>query len=177
MADKKKIIIWGFPGVGKSLVANGKRIFDVDSAYFRFHMFDTIFSPEIQLEYQDILEKPYPENLIYFIKDVNADVVLTNCHVSLLHRFENVYLIYPTVELKEAFLRCYKNRGNDKSYIEYMSDTYEEILAALAALTYPRYIITEEDTYLKDIIFDDKGELDLSRFRNETVRTISREGR
>ena len=177
MRHKEKIIIWAFSGTGKSTVANGKRILDADSEYFMFHIFDPILPQDIQSEYQHILDKPYPANLIEFVMAVEADIVLLNCHTSLLQHFVNVYLIYPSANLKDIFLTRYKNRGNHLSYISYMTDAYEEILAALSVLPYPRYIITNQNTYLKNIIFNNCGEVDLDQFRKKHMRTISEEGR
>ena len=154
MKYKEKIIIWTFSGTGKSSIANGEHIIDVDNAFFRFYAFDYILPQYLQQKYREILYKPYPTNLVEFVKAVNADVVLLNCHTSLLKHFSNVYLVYPSIELKETFLSRYKNRGDQASYISYMESTYEEMLATLSALSYPRYIITDKHTYLKNIILN-----------------------
>lgn len=177
MQHEEKIIIWAFSGTGKSAIADGKRIVDADDEYFRFHLFDPILPQDIQSEYRHILDKPYPENLILFVKEVQADIVLLNCHTSLLQHFENVYLVYPSADLKETFLSRYRNRGDNISYITYMADTYEGILEALSVLPYPRYIIAEQNTYLKDIILNEWGEVNIDNFKVKNMRTISRDGR
>ena len=173
----EKVVIWAFSGTGKSSLADGNRILDVDSAFFRFYAFEFIFPQSLQQKYQEILYKPYPINLVEFVNTVDADIVLLNCHTILLKHFDNVYLVYPAANMKETFLLRYKNRGNDNSYIEYMTDTYDEMVSELSALPYPRYIITDKHTYLKDIIFDEGREMNLGKFKRKTVPTISADGR
>ncbi|MBO5365922.1 MAG: hypothetical protein J6A39_04770, partial [Peptococcaceae bacterium] len=90
MKYKEKIIIWTFSGTGKSSIADGEHIIDVDNAFFRFYAFDYILPQYLQQKYREILYKPYPTNLVEFVKAVNADVVLLNCHTSLLQHFDNV---------------------------------------------------------------------------------------
>lgn len=173
MSEKK--IIWGFSGIGKSSLADGKRIIDADSHYFKFHMYDFVLSEELQVKHSEVLKKPYPNNLISFSQEVDCEAVLINCHTSLLEFFDNPYLVYPARELKEDYLKRYEDRGSSYSYIEHMNDVFDLMIDALSVEEYRRVVLVNKNQFLSDVLkFNDKGELDMSGFmtRKELTEII-----
>lgn len=93
---KNKVVLWAFYGTGKSTVANGTSVVDLDSKKFQFIGVDDKSMHSSSNEQKRFVKDPmYPENYIRAVKEVNAEVVLVNCEVELLNNFENVILYYP----------------------------------------------------------------------------------
>lgn len=152
--DGKKII-WGFPGCGKSTIADGVRIIDADCMLFQYAAVDAA-SLHDKYDGSSIKENPlYPGNYINYVNTIDADVVLINCHLSLLDRFENVEIVYPTIELKKDFLRRYQERGDHASFIQYMDEAFDDMLATINQLPFKKHQLDNKKRFIKDIIEED----------------------
>jgi len=153
-AMRQKYYVWGFPGIGKSSVNSDLRIEDADCERFKF-----LVPKDAPLHSREIMEHAqrdpsYPENYWNYVRSVDADIVLLNCHISLLGAVDRdrLLLIYPAPELKGEFLRRYAQRGDNESYIHYMETAFEEIVAAARCSPYRKYEITNPHIYLHDLI-------------------------
>ena len=82
----EKYYILGFPGIGKSSVNFKPRIIDADCERFKFVIPKDIPSdPHSQKNTAYTQRNPsYPNNYLDYIYSVDADMVLLNCHISLL---------------------------------------------------------------------------------------------
>ncbi len=85
MAQKPKVYIWGFPGIGKSTVRSPHRIVDADCKLFQYHLPEHMKTRLHRAEGWTGIEQQtaYPQNYFDYIQKVDADVVLPNCHPSL----------------------------------------------------------------------------------------------
>lgn len=52
-------------------------------------------------------DQAYPNNYFDYIHSVDADMVLLNCHISLLEKLdgEDLLLVYPSAALKQEYLK------------------------------------------------------------------------
>ncbi len=145
-----KYYVWGFPGIGKSSAATELRVVDADCERFKF-----VIPEGVPLHSREIMEHArrdpsYPQNYWSYIRSVDADMVLFNCHISLLGAVDRdrLLLVYPAPELKEEYLRRYARRGDNESYIHYMETAFDEIVAAVRNSPYRKYEITDPNIYL-----------------------------
>lgn len=147
-----KRIIWGFPGCGKSFLADGKRIVDVDCRLFEFvgvneELLHGGFggSAERNLD--------YPGNYLEYVKTCSADVVLVNCHLGLLSEFPGVEIIYPAKELKGEYLDRYRKRGDDESFLSYMDESFEQMVDMIEGMEgVQKYRMETPEIYFSDVL-------------------------
>lgn len=169
-----KQIIWGFWGCGKSAVADGIRIVDADCELFKY---TEVNAEDLHSSFHDAQQihrnSDYPENYVAFVQQCDADIVLVNCEYPVLQRFDFVCLYYPSLSRKEEFIHRYIQRGDNPSFVEFMEEEYEGILKSLSFTPYPRYIATQANTYLSDLV-KQGGEMNMSGFitKKEIVKLI-----
>lgn len=149
-----KKYIWGFPGMGKSYI-NNEKIVDVDCEQFKY-IFPNGVPDNLHRsgEWEGVLRNPeYPENYFKYIESLGADIVLLNCHISLLERLdkERVLLVYPCGELFTEYRKRYKDRGDNESFISYMTAEFEGMIQHIDSLNYKKYKVFSENTYLSDL--------------------------
>lgn len=148
----KKRIIWGFMGIGKSHYAqNNENVIDADSMMFEF---DGANAEELHGYSCGTTRNPnYPKNYIDYINNIPEGIVLINCHLNLLHLFNNVEVFYPIKELKEEYLNRYRNRGDIDSFIKYMDENFEQMIHVIDRLDNVLKIsIKKENVYLENVI-------------------------
>lgn len=151
---RQKYYVWGFPGIGKSSVNSNLRIADADCERFKY-----LVPEDAALHTQKAVEQArrdpsYPENYWDYVRTVDADIVLLNCHIGLLGEVDRdrLLLVYPAPELKGEYLRRYAQRGDNESYIRYMQTAFDEIVAAVRHSPYRKYQITDPQIYLQNLI-------------------------
>ena len=152
----EKYYIWGFPGIGKSSVSSTLRIIDADCELFKFvlpkDVSDSLHSQE-NIGYAQ-RNPSYPNNYWDYVHSIDADVVLLNCHISLLGSLdrEKLLLVYPSAALKDEYLQRYTLRGDNRTYIHYMATAFDEMIAAIKNSPYRKYEITDPNIYLQNLI-------------------------
>lgn len=109
------MIICGFPGIGKSSISRTlPGIVDLESTPFNKNW-------EIYANVIEHMNKNY--------------IVLCSSHMDLRKELNkrNINYIYvkPKKELKEEYIERYKKRGNDKKFIEQLSDNWDEYMKTL----------------------------------------------
>ena len=94
-----KYYVWGFPGVGKSSLRSSYRIVDADSNAFLFSGVSSSSLHQTADKEGIVRQKDYPQNYLDYIRTTDGDIILINCHVSLLKELdrENLLLIYPSI--------------------------------------------------------------------------------
>lgn len=149
-----KKYIWAFPGLGKSHI-NNEKIADADCEQFKY-----IFPEGVPGDlhrpgvWEDVLlNHEYPENYIKYVESLDADIVLLNCHISLLERFdkERVLLVYPCEELIVEYLERYRARGDNSSFVSYMAAEAPGMIRAIDASGFKKYKVFKRNTYLSDL--------------------------
>lgn len=159
-----KKVIWGFWGCGKSRVADGVNIIDADCEVFKFVGVNKENLHSISRDAEKIYRNlDYPENYVAYVQQCEADIVLVNCELSVLKRFDSVYLYYPSQSRKDEFIHRYIQRGDDTSFVTFLENEYERILTSLSFTPYPRYVAIHANTYLSDLL-KSGGKIDMSGF-------------
>jgi len=120
----KAIIISGFPGIGKTHFSeNNKKykISDSDSSKFSW------------LE-EGIRDPDFPNNYMEHIKENldKYDIIFVSSHKTvrdalLKHKF-TFTMVYPDISLKEEYLERYRKRGNDKWFIQMISENWDSFI-------------------------------------------------
>lgn len=151
-----KYYVWGFPGIGKSSVDSGLQIIDADCECFKFLRPPGVSRSPHSQEYMTRVQRDpvYPQNYLDYVRSVSADMVLLNCHISLLEALDKdkLLLVYPAPALKEEYLQRYARRGDSGSYLHYMETAFDEIIAAARDSPYRKYEITDPHIYLQNLI-------------------------
>lgn len=152
----KKYYIWGFPGIGKSSVNSNLRVADADCERFKFILPEDIASsPHLRKSMAYTQRDPsYPNNYFDYIRSVDADMVLLNCHISLLEHLagEDLLLVYPSAALKQEYLKRYALRGDNQTYIHCMETAFDEMVAAVQNSSYRKYEVNVPCVYLQNLI-------------------------
>lgn len=155
-AMTRPVYIWAFPGIGKSSIHSSLNIVDADSERFKYIFPDGAPTDLHQADgWCGVLRNDvYPQNYLNFIKSVDADVVLLNCHISLLEHLdrEKLLLIYPSLSLKQEYLARYAQRGDNESYIQHMRDSYSDMIHTLQASPFRKYEVTTPHTFLQNLL-------------------------
>lgn len=125
---RKAIIICGFPGVGKTTVANNRRsILDAESSAFSWE-----FDPE--KPYERKRNCSFPGNYIKYIKEQSErfDAILVSSHRRVMDALraegEQYVIVAPRRELKNEYLIRYLQRGSDIDFIELLNEKWDEFL-------------------------------------------------
>lgn len=171
--------IWCFPGTGKSTVSQSvPDVLDADSRLYQFIGATPQMLHAAAVQARTVPNPEYPDNYFNYIENAGSTYVLLNCHVSLLPRIpsENLLLIYPDISLKGAYLQRYWDRGDNASFITYMNENFADMIHAIEAYPCRKLRITDEHTYLTDILKGDflmnefMTKRDLCALLNEGVR-------
>ena len=133
-------IICGFPGIGKSFLANSnKRILDMDAPQYYF-------------------EGIFPYGYINRVKQNldKADLILISAHrivLEVLNRKKIDYtLVYPKRELKEEYMFRYKFRKSPKSFMIYMNRMWNRFIDDFEQQVDKKQIVLESGQYLKHVL-------------------------
>lgn len=117
---KKALLISAFPGTGKSyLFKNSKNLKVLDSDSSKFD------------------KKDFPENYIKHIKNNmnEADIICISSHKevreALVDNNLDFVLIYPEKNLKEEYIKRYKDRGSDENFIKLLDTNWDNWLKEL----------------------------------------------
>ena len=123
---QKTMVLAGYPGVGKSVYFKenkGTLVSDSDSSLFSW-----VETPEGKVRNPD-----FPNNYIEHIKrciDNNYSIVFVSTHKDVLKAlYENSIaftVVYPARNLKEEYLKRYRERGSDEGFINLMDRMWDQ---------------------------------------------------
>lgn len=149
---KNTKIISGFPGVGKTSLFNNEefkalQILDSDSSKFSWS--------EPGVRHPD-----FPNNYMEHIKSNmgKVDIILVSSHEivrkALVANGIPFIIVYPAKELKDTYIENYKGRGNDKAFIEFISNNWDSFLDDIVNLDCAliNKVELKKDEYLKSVL-------------------------
>lgn len=148
------MIIWAFPGIGKSNI-HLSSVIDCDAAYFKFNIPKDTILHNNELMHDCSLNSDYPGNYIKYVKDCDLiyDYILINCEPELISSFSDVRIIYPDTSLKDEYMHRYIDRGDNNSFISYMDDSFEEMVRHFDLSPHKYKVkVMKENKFLNDIL-------------------------
>lgn len=124
----KTVIILGFPGIGKTylkekLKTSGIHIKDSDSSEFD--------------------KSQFPTNYINYIKSQigTTDILLCSTHAEVREAIYNddylmqhcpIYIVYPNINLKDEYIRRFKIRGNNDTFINLIETNWNKWITEIS---------------------------------------------
>jgi hypothetical protein len=146
---KQTKIISGFPAIGKSFLSkqNLIKVLDSDSSTYSW----TIENGE------KIRNKDFPNNYLQHIRENigKVDVILVSSHKDVRQILNQnkieTYLVYPDVSLKDEYIQRYIDRGNDETFIKFISDNWENFIEDLEQSNMNK-VVLKYGEYLSHVI-------------------------
>lgn len=125
---KKTKLVLGFPGVGKTMYCMKKKgkidVLDSDSSTFSKEGF-----PSNYIEH--ILENIGKQDVIFISTHEVVRKALKSIDIFSNDNIDGVYLVYPDLSLKDEYLKRYKERGNNKQFIEVLDKMFDNWIEEL----------------------------------------------
>lgn len=150
--SRKAIVICGFPGVGKTSVANNRvNILDAESSAFSWN-----WNPE-HLEKGRERNPEFPHNYIRFVKENmdKYDVILTSSHQVVRDALKaegiQYIIVAPEFDRKNEYMIRYLQRGSEINFIESLYERWSMFLKEIQNDGAPIIWMTE-GKYLSDVL-------------------------
>lgn len=143
--NKKSIIIFGFPGVGKSYAYDHQEelqatIQDSDSSHFHWlYQGEGFDNPVLDEDGKKVVHPAWPANYAEYIsltgreqKDV-PDFILVSTHKEVMEailalEFPETWILVPARDDKEKYLELYKQRGSSPEFIQNMDKNWDAFI-------------------------------------------------
>lgn len=134
-------VICGFPGVGKSTLFNsGLKCTDSDSSKF-----DKADFPRNYIEH---IKQQMLRNDLDYIFVSSHDTVRT----ALIREGIAYTLVYPSLTLKDEYIKRYEQRGSPASFIKLMGDNWTNFIVGCADQTGCSRVVLQSGQFLGDVL-------------------------
>lgn len=151
---KKGIVIAGFAGIGKSMLASKyNNVIDLEIMDFKWHYEEEISDVEKKKgNSQKTRKKEWPENYIDAIQiaTTNYDITLISTDDEILNELDKkeieYILCFPTLDCKNEYLERYRKRGNTEGFVKRVSETFEELINGLQKYRGKKIILKSKET-------------------------------
>jgi hypothetical protein len=137
---KQAIIISGFPGIGKSYITK-------NNTKFKIHDSD---SSEFSWMGKGVRHPDFPQNYMNHILSVmyDYDIIFVSSHKivreALIENGFYFYLVYPCKELKQEYLRRYRQRGNEQDFIDMLNKNWDSFIDDIEGyIPYPESVYVD----------------------------------
>ena len=149
---KKAIIICGFPGVGKTSVANNRtNILDAESSAFSWNWNPE--NPEKGIE----RNPDFPHNYIKYIQENQEkyDFILVSSHEGVRNELKaqgiQYIIVAPEFHVRNEYMIRYLQRGSDIEFIESLYENWVEFLQSIKNDGAP-VIWLDDGKYMSDVL-------------------------
>lgn len=150
--SSKKIVICGFPGVGKSTAADNKVMIDLESSDYHW-----IMTPEGKVQHPE-----WPMNYISFIsmlvnetdglKDYeDLKYIFTSTHKEVIKGLmtKKIPFVIVAPKSKLKYIQRYRERGSSEAFIKSLRDNWGCYMKDISSYGVP---VIYTDVYLGDIL-------------------------
>ncbi len=146
----KKLVISGFPGIGKSWLfknPKGQVVRDSDSSNFSW------LNQAEQIRHPD-----WPSNYMEHIweKRESADFTLVSTHKEVRDAMVKAaipfVLVYPALDMKEEYIERYVVRGNAPFFVSLLTQNYDTWISELQAQKNCLHVVLSPGQYLADVL-------------------------
>lgn len=148
--EQKAIIVSGFTGIGKTNFFNNYTklsLLDLDSVNF-----------SRSEENSTLRHTDWPQNYIDHIKKSreNVDIIFISTHKEirdwLVEANIEFVLIYPSLEMKDEYIRRYIERGSNDDFVKRLEENYEGWINELMGQESCSHIVLQPGQYLSDVV-------------------------
>lgn len=155
--ERRTVVLAGFPGVGKSTFFQnnkGRRISDSDSSMFSWmanEKGERVRDPEFPGNYMEHIQE---------LVDGGYEIIFVSTHKDVLQALKtlqgiNLYIVYPSRELRGEYLFRYLHRGSPESFIKLMDDNWDSFIDDIESNEdIPKIKLVEEYQTISDAISD-----------------------
>lgn len=148
---KNTQIVSAFPATGKSYFTKNtsKNVLDSDSSNFSW----TINEDDTKIRNPN-----FPNNYIQHIKENigKVDIIFVSSHKevreALVENNIEFTLVFPNNRTKTEYLKRYKDRGNDKNFINFIKNNWNGFIQDLLCQKSCWKLILEKGQYISNII-------------------------
>lgn len=162
----KPLIIAGFAGIGKTTLAKKyKNVIDLESSIYKW---DNTGLEDVPVEQRKgtirKVNPGWPNNYIEEIKKQSDiyDIILVWIHPDVLEIYDenniDYVLCYPNKSSMKIYEERYKERGNNKEYIDKVVNTYDYRLKQFEEKIAPKIILQGNET-LEDYLIKNNYKL------------------
>lgn len=150
---EKTKIISAFPACGKTYMFNNSELSIIDSDSSEFSWLKDKNGNNTKERNPN-----FPNNYIEHIKKNlgEVDIIFISSHEvvrkAMVDNDINYTLIYPSIELNEEWIKRFVDRGNDDSFIMFISNNWETFINDIEQETYPNKIKLNSNEYISDKI-------------------------
>ena len=151
------IFVYCYTATGKSTVAKRySNVIDMESTLFKYT--NTKIENEQEKGTKREINPDYPQNYFEALEQVKDkyDYILISdsvCNQWLRERGYGYWQVYPSVQLKEEYLRRMKERGNNQDFINYQSKLWEVWVNGCKNDKYAeRCIELQSNQHLEDVL-------------------------
>lgn len=157
---KRTIVVAAFPGCGKSYMFNnhnGEKYTMLDSDSSKFSWIEN-------LKGKDKKRNPaFPKNYIEHIKENigKVDVIFVSTHDTVLDALYEAnipcFIVKPSIDMLDNFVSRYKLRGNDESFISFITSNWESFITSIdnrSSVMCNIYTLTKDNPYITNDILD-----------------------
>jgi hypothetical protein len=147
---KKTKLVLGFPGVGKTMYYMKKKgkvdVLDSDSSTFPKEDF-----PSNYIEH--ILENIGKQDVMFISTHEVVRKALKSIDIFSNENVEGVYLVYPDLSLKDEYMKRYKERGNNKQFIEVLDKMFDNWVEELdnESDKFTKIKLNDSNYYISDL--------------------------
>jgi len=147
LKNRKTKIVSGFPAVGKSVLTKNShyKVLDSDSSQFSW-IKEGERHPDFPDNYMNHIKKNIGE----------VDYILVSSHDVVRQALEEnnieYNLIYPSIDLKEEYIKRFKSRGNDENFIKFIDSKWNDFINNIENETFPILLRLDSGEYLSDVL-------------------------
>lgn len=148
---KKTYVISAFPGCGKTYFYNNNQ-----NDYTSIDSDSSEFSWIKDIDGNNTKERnpEFPTNYINHIKENigKVDIIFVSSHKSVRNALDEngikYIIVYPDVELKNEWIRRFRERGSVEPFIEFISSNWENFIMVIEDGTNNKYKLCYSDSYI-----------------------------
>lgn len=144
---KKTVVVCGFPGVGKSFIVNSSHVDAVDSDSSSYSWTEPgVRNPEFPDNYIKHIEESIGQHDFIFVS--SHQVVRDALDEKGIHHF----VVVPKVEDKDSYIKRYRQRGNEASFVSMMEENFESFVESIEDTRNGKVVTLETGYFLADIL-------------------------
>lgn len=142
--NKESVIIYGFPGTGKTYAFNKAEeleldLQDSDSSHFHWlYKGEGFTDPVLDENGKKVVHPAWPANYAQYIEltgreqECPPDYIFVSTHKEVMEAVNNLgfvsFAVVPSKDCKDEFMRRFSERGSDEAFLKLMDEKFDEFV-------------------------------------------------